>query len=137
MVGAILGASACDIVNFPRFRRGLRRQKPWFARGLAGQGWGLDMSRSKRVIVAWYCSVAAVGLAFGLLGERRPFGDDVLAHPLIIFALVVAGALLVLRFAGGRPVPDIIPERALVRGCALGLAAFLVGNFVAAHLIGR
>jgi hypothetical protein len=105
--------------------------------GLGLQGWGADMSRSKRVIAAWYYGVSAVGLAFGLLGERRPFGEDVLAHPLIIFALVVADALLVLRFASGRPVPDIIPERALVRGCALGLAAFLVGNFVAAHLIGR
>jgi len=95
------------------------------------------MSRSKRVMGAWYCGVAVLGLAFGLLGERRPFGDDVLAHPLIIFALAVAGGLLVLRFVSQRPVPDIIPERALVRGCALGLAAFLVGNFIAAHLIGR
>jgi len=34
-------------------------------------------------------------------------------------------------------VPEIIPERALGRGGALGLAMFLVGNFVAAHLIGR
>ena len=95
------------------------------------------MSRSKRLIAGWYCGVAVVGLAFGLLGERRPFGDDVLAHPLIVFCLVTAGGLLILRFAGGRPVPEIIPERALARGCALGLASFLVGNFIAAHLIGR
>jgi hypothetical protein len=95
------------------------------------------MSRSKRLIASWYVVMAIVGLGFGLLGERRPFGEDVLAHPLVVFCLAAAGGLLVLRFVSGRPVPDIIPERALGRGGALGLAMFLVGNFVAAHLIGR
>ncbi len=95
------------------------------------------MSQSKRLISGWYGAIAAAGLGFGLLGERRPFGEDMLAHPLIIYCLAVAGGLLVLRFVGGRPVPEIIPERALGRGCALGLAMFLVGNFIAAHLIGR
>lgn len=95
------------------------------------------MSRPKRLIAGWYGAIAIVGLGFGLLGERRPFGEDVLAHPLIIYGLVVAGGLLVLRFVSRRPVPEIIPERALGRGCALGLATFLVGNFIAAHLIGR
>ena len=94
------------------------------------------MSR-KRLIASWYVVIAIVGLGFGLLGERRPFGEDVLAHPLVVFCLAAAGGLLVLRFVSGRPVPDIIPERALGRGGALGLAMFLVGNFVAAHLIGR
>jgi hypothetical protein len=95
------------------------------------------MNRSKRPVAGWYGVIAIVGLGFGLLGERRPFGEDVLAHPLIIFFLAVAVGLLVLRFVGGRPVPEIIPERALARGCALGLATFLVGNFIAAHFIGR
>lgn len=95
------------------------------------------MSRSKRLITGWYVVIAIAGLGFGLLGERRPFGEDVLAHPLIIYGLAVGGGLLILRFANGRPVPEIIPERALGRGGALGLAMFLVGNFVAAHLIGR
>jgi hypothetical protein len=94
------------------------------------------MSRSKRLMTGWYGSIAVSGLGFGLLGERRPFGEDILAHPLIIYCLVVA-ALLVLRFVSRRPVPEIIPEHALGRGCALGLAMFLVGNFIAAHLIGR
>ena len=95
------------------------------------------MSRSKRLIASWYVVMAIVGLGFGLLGERRPFGEDVLAHPLIIFSLAVAGGLLILRFVSGRPVPEIIPERALGKGSALGLIAFLVGNFIAAHIIGR
>jgi len=95
------------------------------------------MNRSKRLFAGWYGAMAASGLVFGLLGERRLFGEDVLAHPLIIYGLAVAAALLVLRFVSGRPVPEIITERALVRGGALGLAMFLVGNFIAAHLIGR
>ncbi len=49
------------------------------------------MSRSNRLITGWYGVIAIVGLGFGLLGERRPFGDDVLAHPLIIYGLAVAG----------------------------------------------
>ena len=95
------------------------------------------MSRSKRLMAGWYGAMAVSGLGFGLLGERRPFGEDMLAHPLIIYCLVVAAGLLVLRFVSGRPVPEMIPERALGRGCALGLAMFLVGNFIAAHVLGR
>jgi hypothetical protein len=95
------------------------------------------MDRSKRLIAGWYGAIAVSGLGFGLVGERRPFGDDILGQPLIIYCLAAAAGLLILRFVGRRPVPEIIPERALGRGCALGLAMFLVGNFVAAHLIGR
>jgi hypothetical protein len=70
----------------------------------------------------------------GLLGERRPFGADVLAHPLVVFFAVVAVALLGLRVAYARPVPELIPERALVVGCLIGAAAFLAGNWAAAQL---
>jgi hypothetical protein len=83
----------------------------------------------------WYGAAAVGGLAFGLIGERRPFGDDLLAHPLFVYALVLALALLVLRVASRRPVPDIIPERALIIGCFMGLALFLIGNFVTAHAL--
>ena len=73
------------------------------------------MTRPKRLFAGWYGAMAASGLGFGLLGERRPFGEDMLAHPLIIYCLAAAAALLVLRFVSGRPVPEIIPERALGR----------------------
>jgi hypothetical protein len=36
----------------------------------------------------------------------------------------------VLRAALARPVPQIIPERALLIGCCVGAAAFLTGNAV-------
>ena len=48
--------------------------------------------------------MALGGFGFGLLGDRRPFGTDVLTHPFVIFFAVVAVALLVLRVAGARPV---------------------------------
>ena len=79
--------------------------------------------------------MALGGFGFGLLGDRRPFGTDVLTHPFVIFFAVVAVALLVLRVAGARPVPELIAERALLAGCLLGGAAFLAGNWAAAHLL--
>jgi hypothetical protein len=83
----------------------------------------------------WFGAMALGGLAFGLIGERRPFGDGIFAHPLVALFIVVGVALLVLRVALARPVPEVISERALVIGCFIALAAFLGGNFVSAHLV--
>jgi len=84
----------------------------------------------------WYGLMAAGGLAFGLLGDRRPFGQDILAHPLFVFFILAGIGLLVLRVTLRRPVPELIPERTLVAGCVLGAAAFLAGNWLSTHLIG-
>jgi hypothetical protein len=83
---------------------------------------------------AWYGMVMAVGLGFGLLGERRPFGNDMLAHPLIVYFATVAVGLLGLRVALARPVPEVISERELLAGLLSGAAAFLVGNFISVHM---
>ena len=85
----------------------------------------------------WYGLMVAAGLAFGLIGERRPFGTGFFAHPLVAFFIFVGAGLIVLRVVVARPVPELIPERALLLGCFAGLAAFLVGNFVAAYLLPR
>jgi hypothetical protein len=95
------------------------------------------MNRSGRLSGYWYGAVCIAGLGFGLLGERRPFGQGILAHPFIVYAFVVAAGLLVIRVVRQQPVPELIPERALGLGCAAGDALFLAGNFIAAHLIGR
>jgi len=84
----------------------------------------------------WYGLVGLGGVAFGLLGDRRPLGSDLFAHPLVMFFVVVVVALVVLRVALARPVPDVIPERALIAGCFVGLGFFLIGNFLATHVIG-
>jgi len=90
-----------------------------------------------QVTAWWYGLVGAGGLAFGLIGDRRPFGEDLFATPLFGYLVAVGVALLVLRIASGRPVPQLIPDRALLTGCLGGLALFLVGNFIAAHLLAR
>ena len=80
--------------------------------------------------------MSAGGFAFGLFANKRPFGNGILLHPLVLYFVTVAAALLVLRFVAARPVPEIISDRALVYGCSAGLALFLVANFVAAHALG-
>ena len=89
----------------------------------------------QRILVWWYGLMVAGGFLFGLVGDRRPFGSDMLAHPLIVFFASAAASLLVLRVALARPVPELIPERPLITGCVLGAAAFLVGNFVTIRLL--
>ena len=75
------------------------------------------------------------GFGFGLLAERRPFGEGILVHPLVVLFALAGLGLLALRMALARPVPDVIPDRMLMLGCVLGLATFLAGNFVAARLL--
>ncbi len=89
---------------------------------------------SGRVLVWWFAAMSTAGALFGAFAEQRPFGDDVLAHPVVVLFIVVGIGLLGLRFAIGRPVQEIIPDRLLVVGCLVGLAAFLIGNWLAVHL---
>jgi hypothetical protein len=88
-----------------------------------------------RALSYWYGLMAVGGLAFGLIGERRPLGGDVLAHPAVLFFIAVGVGLLALRAVLSRPVPEVIPERALLFGCFIGLGGFLAGNWIAAHLL--
>ena len=89
-----------------------------------------------QVLGLWYALMLAGGLGFGLIGERRPFGSDMLAHPLVVYFALAAVGLLILRAVLARPVPELIPERTLFAGCMLGVAAFLAGNWVSAHVMG-
>ena len=89
---------------------------------------------ASRILLWWYALMVAGGFLFGLIGDH-PFGNDMLAHPLIVFFASAAAALLVLRVALARPVPELIPERPLITGCVLGAAAFLVGNFITTRLL--
>ena len=88
-----------------------------------------------RVVRLWYALMGLGGALFGLFAERRPFGADVLAHPLIVFFIVAGTGLLVLRIWLARPVPDVIPERTLLFGCFVGAAAFLIGNWIGVRLL--
>jgi hypothetical protein len=89
-----------------------------------------------QAIFWWYGLMAAGGLAFGIIANKRPLGAGILVHPLMLYATLVVIALLALRAIARRPVPEIISDRALMYGCCAGLAAFLIGNFVGAHVLG-
>ena len=94
----------------------------------------LDAARS-RARALWFGAMGLAGFGFGLFADRRPFGNDILLHPLVLFFILVGLCLLALRVVLARPVPEVIPDRALMLGCALGLAAFLIGNFAAANVL--
>jgi hypothetical protein len=99
-------------------------------------GGSAPRSARKTSPLLWFrLLMIAGGFAFGLLADRRPFGDGFLAHPIVVFAAFAGAGLLVLRVALRRPVPEVIPEGALVVGFLLGVAAFLAGNWVGVHLI--
>jgi hypothetical protein len=93
------------------------------------------MAARTRVLCCWYGLMGLGGAAFGLIAERRPFGADVLAHPLVVFFIVAGAGLLLLRIWLARPVPDVIPERTLLFGCFVGVAGFLLGNWIGVRLL--
>jgi len=80
--------------------------------------------------------MAVGGLGFGLIANKRPLGEGILVHPLMLFVTAAILGLLALRAIARRPVPEIISDRALMYGCCAGLAAFLIGNFVGAQVLG-
>jgi len=91
---------------------------------------------SRRALTWWFGLMALGGLAFGLNAERRPFGDDVFAHPLIVFFVIVGAGLLLFGAILRRPPVQVLPERTLLFGCAVGIVAYLAGNFLAVkHLL--
>jgi hypothetical protein len=90
---------------------------------------------SPRLLTWWFGLMALGGVAFGLYAEQRPFGDGVLAYPLIVFFVFVAAGLLTLRFLHARPVPELISERYLAVGIGIGIACFVIGNWFGVNLI--
>jgi hypothetical protein len=86
-------------------------------------------------LVCYRIAMIAGGFGFGLIADRRPFGETVLTHPIVVFAAVAGAGLLILRLVLARPVPEVIPERTLVVGFVLGFAAFLAGNWLGVHLL--
>jgi hypothetical protein len=86
-------------------------------------------------ILWWRVLMIAGGFAFGLLGDRRPFGESFLSHPIVVFAALAGIALVILRILLQRPVPEVISERALVVGFIFGIAAFLAGNWISVNLL--
>jgi hypothetical protein len=93
------------------------------------------MKNSSRIVTTWLGLMVLGGFVFGLVAERRPFGDDVFAHPFAVFFIVVGVGLIALRVMAARPVPALVPERALTLGCLAGAASFLAGDWIGTHLL--
>jgi hypothetical protein len=86
-------------------------------------------------VLWWRVLMIGGGFAFGLFADRRPFGETFFSQPVVVFAALSGVGLLLLRVVLRRPVPEVIPERAMVVGFFLGIAAFLAGNWIGVHLI--
>jgi hypothetical protein len=89
---------------------------------------------SQRILTIWFAMMATAGAAFGISAKDRPFGYDVLVHPVVIMLACVGAGLLAIRVALRRPVTDVISDRLLLAGCVVGIVAFLIGNWLALHL---
>jgi hypothetical protein len=83
----------------------------------------------------WLGLMVLGGFSFGVVAERRPFGDDFFANPFVLFFIVVGVGLMMLRLIAARPVPELVPERALVLGCFAGAVSFLAGDWIGTHLL--
>jgi len=89
----------------------------------------------RTAVLWWRILMIAGGFGFGLFADRRPFGESVLGHPIVVYCAIAGLGLLILRVVLARPVPQVIPERAIVTGFLMGIAAFLAGNWFVVHVI--
>jgi hypothetical protein len=89
---------------------------------------------SEHILTWWFGLIALGGVGFGVVAERRPFGQGVLAHPLVVFAAAIAVVLVSLRLAHARPLTEIISERFLIAGGIIAVVCFLIGNWFGINL---
>jgi hypothetical protein len=90
---------------------------------------------SPHLLTWWFGLTAVGGLGFGAYADERPFGNGVLAHPLVVFFAVVAAGLMTLRFLHERPLLQLIPAPCLAAGAIIGIACFFVGSWFGSNLI--
>jgi hypothetical protein len=90
---------------------------------------------SPHLLTWWFGLMAAGGVGFGLHADDRPFGNGVLAHPLVVLALFVLAGLTTLRFLHARPVLQLISARCLAAGATIAVACFFLGGWFGANLI--
>jgi hypothetical protein len=90
---------------------------------------------SPHLLTWWFGLMAAGGVGFGLYANERPFGNGVLAHPLVAFLACAVAGLLTLRFLHARPVLELISARSLAAGAVIGIACFFIGIWFGVNLI--
>ena len=85
-----------------------------------------------RALSWWLGGMALGGMVFGMYAAQRPFGDGIIRHPLFYFCVLGVLAVLILRFAGDRP---LVSDRALVAGVVVGAGAYLLGLWFGVSLL--
>jgi hypothetical protein len=90
---------------------------------------------SAHLLTWWFGMMAAGGLGFGSYADQRPFGNGMLAHPLVVFFALVAAVLLTLHFLNTKPLLQLISAQRLAAGAVIGIASFFIGNWFGVNLI--
>jgi hypothetical protein len=90
---------------------------------------------SPHLLTWWFGLMAAGGLGFGAYAAERPFGNGVLAYPLVVFFAIVAAGLMTLRFLHVQPLLKLISAQSLAAGAAIGVACFFIGSWFGSNLI--
>jgi predicted lipid-binding transport protein (Tim44 family) len=85
-----------------------------------------------RALSWWLGGMALGGMVFGMYAAQRPFGDGIIRHPLFYFCVLGGLAVLILRFAGERP---LVSDRALVAGVVIGAGAYFLGLWFGVSLL--
>jgi hypothetical protein len=87
-----------------------------------------------RVLTWWLAAMGLGGLLSGALSAPGMFAATDVAFALVALAFTVAVVLAVLHFGLHRPLRELVLDPMLLVGCAVGLAAFLVGQWLGAEL---
>jgi hypothetical protein len=96
----------------------------------ASQAWSAEATL--RALSWWLGSMALGGMVFGMYGAQRPFGGGLVTHPFTVFCGLAVVGLLILRFAGDRP---LVSDRSLAAGVVLGIASYFLGAWFGTALL--
>ena len=90
---------------------------------------------SPHLLTWWFGLMALGGVGFGLYADERPFGNGLLAHPLVVFFACTVAGVLTLRFLHARPVLQLISAPCLAGGTVIGTVCFFFGAWFGINLI--
>jgi hypothetical protein len=90
---------------------------------------------SPHLLTGWFGLMAVAGVGFGWFANEQPFGNGLLAHPLVVLFALASAALLTLRFLHGRPVTEIISIQNVALGCFIAIVCFFVGDWFGVNLM--
>jgi hypothetical protein len=85
-----------------------------------------------RALSWWLGLMALGGMVFGMYGVQHPFGEGLIAHPLTVFCGLAVAGLLILRFAGDRP---LVSDRFLIAGVVIGIACYFLGSWFGTEML--